>query len=56
MFDLMTLKEHSYGSVDQLTAVELQSTTESPTDHCTCKIIELLVFTFANVDEAQDPK
>jgi hypothetical protein len=56
MFDLKTQKENSYDSVDELTAVEVQSTIKSPTEHRTCKIIELLVFTFANVDAAQDPK
>jgi len=52
MFDLMTQKENSYDFVDELMAVKVQSTIKSPTEHCTCKIIELLVFTFANVGAA----
>jgi uncharacterized protein YhfF len=56
MFDLTTQKENSYDSVGELAAVKVQSTTESPTEHCTCKVIELLVFTFASVDAAQSPK
>jgi 2-phospho-L-lactate transferase/gluconeogenesis factor (CofD/UPF0052 family) len=56
MFDLTAQKENSYDSEDELTAVKVQSTIKSLTEHCTCKIIELLVFTFANVDAAENPK
>lgn len=56
MFDLTAQKENSYDSVDELTAVKVQSTIRSPTEHCTCKMIKLLVSTFASVDAAQNPK
>jgi hypothetical protein len=53
MFDLAIQKENSYDSVDELMAVKVQSTIKCPTEHCTCKIIELPVFIFAIVDAAQ---
>jgi hypothetical protein len=56
MFSLTTQKENTYDSADELTSVKVQNTVTSPTEHCICKIIELLVFAFKNIDAAHNPK
>jgi hypothetical protein len=56
MLDFTIQKENSYDSVDELMALKVQSTINSPTEHCTCKITELPVFIFTIVGAAQNPK